>query len=240
LSSTINAGDRDRPAPLFSGIAAVDKAIFWREARIQVAPILLSIWTGRVIVDIVTIMTIAKVNTSRNRVSRVTAEPAVPPYRRIPAYLIRRLQMISAAVAAEAFEDEDMPLSQWAALTIIEHHPGIDQSGLAETVSIDKTNTGRVVDQLEAKGLVERRPNGSDRRVWMLRCTPLGHNMRKRLLPRALGTQDKLLSCLKPHQRELLIDLMSQVVMANEKYIRPGAGRRKSKSPASGRGGRSA
>ena len=49
-------------------------------------------------------------------------------------------------------------MSQWAVLTIIENHPEIDQSRLAEVVSIDKTNTGRLVDQLEAKGLVERRP----------------------------------------------------------------------------------
>src|SRR5215208_3150162 len=140
------------------------------------------------------------------------------PYRRIPAYLIRRLQMISMAVIAEAFKDEDMPLSQWAVLTMIENHPKIDQSRLAEVVAIDKTNTGRLVDQLEAKGLVERRPNDSDRRVWMLRCTPLGHTTRKRLRSRALATQDKLLSCLEPADRELFIDLMSLVVTANEKY----------------------
>jgi len=44
---------------------------------------------------------------------------------------------------------------------------------------------------------------------------------RKRLLPRALATQEMLLSCLEPAQRELFIDLMSHVVMANEKYIPP-------------------
>ena len=64
--------------------------------------------------------------------------------------------MISTAIVAEEFEDEDMPVSQWAVLTMIENHPEIDQSRLAEVVSIDKTNTGRLVDQLEAKGLVER------------------------------------------------------------------------------------
>jgi DNA-binding MarR family transcriptional regulator len=159
----------------------------------------------------------------------MSANPASQPYLRVPAYLIRRLMMISTAVLAEILEDEDMPVSQWAVLTMIDNHPEIDQSRLAEVVSIDKTNTGRMVDQLEAKGLVERLPNGSDRRAWMLRCTPLGQKTRKRLLPRALATQERLLSCLKPPQRELFIDLMSQVVLANEKYIRPGAGRRKPK-----------
>ncbi len=175
-------------------------------------------------------MTTKKAIVSTDRSSRIVAEPAAPPYRRVPAYLIRRLQMISTAIIAEAFEDEDMPVSQWAVLSMIDNHPEIDQSRLAELVSIDKTNTGRLVDQLEAKGLVVRRPNDSDRRVWMLRCTPLGHKTRKRLRPRALATQERLLSCLEPADRELFIDLMSHVVAANEKYVRPGAGRRKPKS----------
>jgi DNA-binding MarR family transcriptional regulator len=138
--------------------------------------------------------------------------------------------MISTAILAEAFEDEAMPVSEWAVLTMIDNHPEIDQSRLAEVVAIDKTNTGRLVDELEAKGLVERRPHNSDRRVWLLRCTSLGCKTRKRLRPRALATQEQLLSSLKPTDRELLIDLISRVVKANEKYVRPGAGRRKPKS----------
>lgn len=162
--------------------------------------------------------------------SRPMPNAAAPLYRRVPAYLIRRLQMISTAIVAEAFQDEDMPLSEWAVLTMIENHPGIDQSRLAEVVAIDRTNTGRLVDELEAKGLVERRPHHSDRRVWLLRCTSLGHKTWKRLRPRALATQERLLSCLKATDRELFVDLMSRVVLANEEYVRPGAGRRKPRS----------
>ena len=175
-------------------------------------------------------MTIKNAIISEDQSSRVIAGPAPPPYRRVPAYLIRRLQMISTAILVEEFEGEDMPASEWAVLTMVDNHPEIDQSRLAEVVAIDKTNTGRLVDQLEAKGLVERRPHESDRRVWMLRCTPLGQKIRKQLRPRALATQERLLSCLKPADRERFIDLMSHVVTANEKYVRPGAGRRKRKS----------
>ena len=174
-------------------------------------------------------MTITRENILAPR-SRRVEETADPSYRRIPAYLIRRLQMICTAIVADEFAAEDMTVSQWAVLTMIDNHPGIDQSRLAEVASIDKTNTGRLVDQLEAKGLVERRPHQSDRRVWMLRCTSLGQKTRKRLRPRALATQERLLSCLKPAHRELFIDLMLRVVAANEDYVRPGAGRRKPKS----------
>jgi hypothetical protein len=40
------------------------------------------------------------------------------------------------AMIAEAFEGEDMPVSAWAVM--IYNHPDIDQSHLAEIVSIDQ------------------------------------------------------------------------------------------------------
>src|SRR4051812_10290020 len=105
-----------------------------------------------VIIVIITILMDAELESQRD-ISR----PRAPPYRRVPAYLIRRMQMISTSIIAEAFEGEDMSLSEWAVLTIISNHPDIDQSGLAETVSIDRVNTGRLVDELQSKELIERR-----------------------------------------------------------------------------------
>src|SRR3954454_10397514 len=125
-------------------------------------------------------MIITKATIVKDRSSAIEAESTPQPYRRVPAYLIRRLHMICTAIVAEEFEDEDMPVSQWAVLSMIDNHPEIDQSRLAEVVSIDKTNTGLLVDQLESKGLVERRRNDSDRRVWILRSARLGHKTRKR------------------------------------------------------------
>jgi len=151
------------------------------------------------------------------------------PYTRVPAYLIRRMQMISNAIIAEAFEGEEMSLSEWAVLTMIENHPDIDQSRLAEIVSIDRANTGRLVDELESKGLVARHSDETDRRVWKLRCTRRGLSTRNQLLPRALASQDKLLACLEPKDRKMFIEFMFRIVTGNEKYIRPGAGRRKRK-----------
>jgi len=145
--------------------------------------------------------------------------------------------MISVSIFAEAFEGEDMSLSEWAVLTMIDNHPDIDQSRLAEIVSIDRANTGRLVDELASKGLVERRPDHEDRRVWRLRCTSRGLQARKQLIPRALSSQERLLSCLKPKDRKIFIDLMFQLVSANERYIRPGAGRRKRKAQPSANGG---
>lgn len=152
---------------------------------------------------------------------------AQSPIRRIPAYLVRRLHLICTAMVAEAVEGEGLTMLQWAVLVHIHATPDIDQSRLAETASTDKTNTGRLVDQLELKGLVERRPHGSDRRAWMLRLTTRGEQLRRRLRPRALVSQERLLSCLNAKERNVFLDLLTRVVDAHETYIRPGAGRRK-------------
>jgi DNA-binding MarR family transcriptional regulator len=167
-----------------------------------------------------------------NRLSSAadSADLVATPYRRVPAYLIRRLQMISTSIIAEAFEGEDMSLPEWAVLTIIDNHPEVDQSRLAEIVSIDRVNTGRLIDALESRGLVERRFDEADRRVWRLRCTRRGLQTRKRLLPRALASQERLLACLSQHDRKIFVELMVQIVTANDKYIRPGAGRRRRKA----------
>jgi DNA-binding MarR family transcriptional regulator len=149
------------------------------------------------------------------------------PFWHVPAYLVRRLQLICTAVVAEAVEGENLSMLQWVMLAHIDEMPDIDQSRLAELVSIDKTNTGRLIDQLELMGLVERRANSADRRAWMLHLTARGQGLRRRLNPKAQASQERLLSCLAAKERETFFGLLHKIILANEDYIRPGAGRRK-------------
>ena len=65
--------------------------------------------------------------------------------------------------------------SQWQVLAYLSLHEGINQSGLAELLEIEPITLGRIVDKLQILGLVERRPDPSDRRVWLLHLTPAAH-----------------------------------------------------------------
>jgi DNA-binding MarR family transcriptional regulator len=62
--------------------------------------------------------------------------------------------------------------SQWQVLAYLSLHEGINQSGLAELLEIEPITLGRIVDKLQLIELVERRPDPSDRRVWLLHLTP--------------------------------------------------------------------
>lgn len=56
----------------------------------------------------------------------------------------------------------------------------------AERMFCDPSNVTFLADRLEEKGLVERRPNPTDRRVKLLVLTPEGEDLRARLLESAV------------------------------------------------------
>ena len=65
--------------------------------------------------------------------------------------------------------------SQWQVLTYLAQNEGINQSRLAELIEIEPITLGRIVDKLEAMGLIERHPHPTDRRTWLLHLMPTAH-----------------------------------------------------------------
>ena len=61
--------------------------------------------------------------------------------------------------------------SQWQVLAYLAQNEGIHQSGLADLLDVEAFTLGRIVDKLQALGLIERRPHPSDRRIWLLHLT---------------------------------------------------------------------
>ena len=157
---------------------------------------------------------------------RRAESPAAMPPSRNSVYLARCLYQITTALAAEALGD-DITLLQWAALVHVGMNPDIDQRGLSERAGIDRTNTGRVVEELVTAGLVDRRVDDLDRRSRILRLTARGREVLKRLRPLALALEDRLLAPLTAKEKETFFDLAGRMIQANRGYLRPGAGRRK-------------
>jgi DNA-binding MarR family transcriptional regulator len=156
----------------------------------------------------------------------LTPDTIVP--HRVPFALARRLQQICHTVLVEILADEEVsaPVT-YHALALIDDFPGIDQSRLAVLMGIDRTNVGQIVDDLEAKRLVQRRVSGTDRRARELRVTPRAAKLRRRMRPLVLGGQAAVLAPLKRAERIALIELLTRVVEANEIHARPGVGRRR-------------
>jgi DNA-binding MarR family transcriptional regulator len=65
--------------------------------------------------------------------------------------------------------------SQWQVLTYLAQNEGINQSGLAELLDVEPVTLCRIVDKLQASGLIQRHPYPSDRRIWILHLMPAAH-----------------------------------------------------------------
>src|SRR6266567_6846653 len=116
------------------------------------------------------------------------------PVRRAPSALARRFAQICNGVLAEALAHVDLTPLQYAVLNYLSTEPDIDQISLAVRIGIDRTSVGQLLDQLEAKGLVERRVNGVDRRSRLLRLTRIGEKLYRHVCPTKGGLSDRVLS----------------------------------------------
>ena len=67
-------------------------------------------------------------------------------------------------------------VSMWAyvALTLLARGPAPTQLALAEAMGYDKTRLIKILDGLEADGLISRAPDPSDRRARVIELTPRG------------------------------------------------------------------
>jgi len=84
------------------------------------------------------------------------------------------------------------------------------QRELARRLHYDPSNINALADSLEARGLVERRPDASDRRFRLLVLTPEGERLRTTLEDR-LAQPPPFLDRLTPAEQKQLLALLAKV-----------------------------
>ena len=71
--------------------------------------------------------------------------------------------------------------AQWQVLFALSRNEGINQTGLADWLEVETITLCRMVDRLADAGLVERRPDPSDRRAWRLHLIDAAHPLLDKL-----------------------------------------------------------
>src|ERR1700730_17951613 len=85
-----------------------------------------------------------------------------------PGYLFRRMQQIAVAIFVEESKAHDLTPVQFAALVAIHTHPGIDATRLLAVIAFDRSTLGDVIERLQAKNYIERKPSRGDKRVKLI------------------------------------------------------------------------
>jgi len=137
-----------------------------------------------------------------------------------PGYLFRRMQQIAVAIFVEECRDFDLTPVQYAALIAIHTHPGIDATRLSAVIAFDRSTLGNVIERIETKGLIERKPSSADKRIKLLYLTRAGAALLREIMPAVDRAQARMLQPLKAGDRKTLMALMTQLVDLNNEASR--------------------
>jgi MarR family transcriptional regulator, lower aerobic nicotinate degradation pathway regulator len=137
-----------------------------------------------------------------------------------PGYLFRRMQQIAVAIFVEECRAYDLTPVQYAALVAIRTHPGIDATRLSAVIAFDRSTLGNVIERLQAKQYIERKPASEDKRVKLLYLTRSGTALLRDIMPSVDRAQARMLQPLKPSDRKTLLALLTQLVDLNNEASR--------------------
>jgi MarR family transcriptional regulator, transcriptional regulator for hemolysin len=93
-------------------------------------------------------------------------------FHRDPLFLLHDVARLLRVEADKRARQHAMTRAQWGILIWLKRQPGISQKELAEFLEVEPITVARLIDRLEARGMVERRPDPRDRRIWRLHLMP--------------------------------------------------------------------
>lgn len=95
-------------------------------------------------------------------------------------YVMRRAQLWIFQDFIRTMTPIELRPAQYSVLIIIDHNPGLSQISLAGALGIERARLVRLLDQMEERNLVERRPAANDRRSHAMHLTPEGERVLSR------------------------------------------------------------
>ncbi|GAA4848182.1 hypothetical protein GCM10023201_45140 [Actinomycetospora corticicola] len=130
------------------------------------------------------------------------------------AFLLTQLGTHAARRFGERVADLDLTPPQAGLLRAVAREPGRSQQALAGRLGTPATRLVALVDALEARGVLERRRNPGDRRLYAVHLTAAGEELVRDLGRLAAEHEDALLSSLDADERRSLASLLGRVAAA--------------------------
>jgi len=111
----------------------------------------------------------------------------------------------------ETFTDLGLTQKQVSVLWLVDDHPGIAQTGLAQRMRMDRATTMAIVNRLEARDLLERGKSETDGRKQTLNLTGAGRAMLATAKEAIRSHEDWLKSRYTAREVNILIELLTRL-----------------------------
>ncbi|WP_275294515.1 MarR family transcriptional regulator [Amycolatopsis sp. La24] len=127
------------------------------------------------------------------------------------AFLLAQLGAHATQRFAERVADLGLTPPQTGLLRAIARRPGESQQALAAELGTPPTRLVALVDGLEQQGLIERRRNPQDRRLYAVFLSDKGQETMAALAKAATAHEDEMMAALSTEERSVLRDLLARV-----------------------------
>jgi DNA-binding MarR family transcriptional regulator len=131
-------------------------------------------------------------------------------------FLLKRLGFAAKEQAMEAYERTGLHPYHHAVLLVLGEGSRETQGAIADALGYDRGQLVGLLDELEERSLVERRRDPNDRRRHIVRLTPEGRRMLRRLRALARQIEDDFLAPLNDEERANLHALLLRLAERHE------------------------
>lgn len=110
----------------------------------------------------------------------------------------------------------DLRVTMWPTLLMLWEEDGLTQSELSERCRTANYTTTRMLDTLEKKGLIERRPHPTSRRAHLVYLTAEGKALKPKGLEQAMAINADYMSVFDEQEKDTLMALLNKLVASRE------------------------
>ena len=126
-------------------------------------------------------------------------------------YRLRRAAGLFLADFRRAVGDDSIRPVLFAMLSIVAENPGINQTSLGRALGIQRANLVPLVNELLARGLIDRQPAYQDKRAFALLLTEAGQAELARSTKRIRAQEQRRLKPLDKKERSQLLELLRRI-----------------------------
>jgi len=101
--------------------------------------------------------------------------------------------------------------SPWLVLSLLHRRPGVSQSELAEMLEVERAAAGRMIDRLERRNWLVRRPDPIDRRINRLYLTAEAEAVQAEMGAIAVELLDDAMASLTEGERAALGEMLERI-----------------------------
>lgn len=126
-------------------------------------------------------------------------------------FLVADIARLMRRAYKQRQQRSDLTVAQARALVQISRREGVRQVDLAEMLEVQPITLARLIDQLAQSGLVERRPDPTDRRAYLVYLTRAAGPQLSAIEAVAASIRADALRGLDRHEASLVVDALQKI-----------------------------